>query len=223
MDDRHRGTVRVEVHREHGARPQHHPWTVGLDERPGNPLQHLGVGHGGPVVTVAVLPQLPPPRLRQCGRNGRRPRLRGAARQPRPGVEAGLSVRPVTVGPAGRGLRVGHRAARPVRRAGAAPDGGGESRGQAGDASEDGPTGRQGLPPLSGAQWTALAPHIGGEPLGQRPAQCVGVRRDRLSGTSSTAPRSSLPQPWRTRRSRSGICDSCWEARTSMPAPSWHS
>ena len=34
--------------REHGDRPQRRPWSMGLDERPGDPLEHLGVGHGRP-------------------------------------------------------------------------------------------------------------------------------------------------------------------------------
>ena len=35
-----------EERREHGDRPQRLPRPMGLDERPGDPLQHLGVGHG---------------------------------------------------------------------------------------------------------------------------------------------------------------------------------
>src|SRR6478672_4927475 len=34
---------------------------MGLDERPGNPFQHLGVGHGRCLLAVTVFPQLPPP------------------------------------------------------------------------------------------------------------------------------------------------------------------
>src|SRR6478735_1004559 len=38
---------------------------MGLDERPGNPFQHLGVGHGRCLLAVTVFPQLPPPRVHQ--------------------------------------------------------------------------------------------------------------------------------------------------------------
>ena len=36
--------------REHGNWSQRVPWPMGFDERPGNPLEHLGVGHGGALV-----------------------------------------------------------------------------------------------------------------------------------------------------------------------------
>jgi hypothetical protein len=46
-------------HRKHGAGTQYRPRPMGLDERPRNPLHHLGVGHRGSVLTMEVLPQLP--------------------------------------------------------------------------------------------------------------------------------------------------------------------
>ena len=62
--------------REHGARAQHHPRPVGLDERPRDPLQHLGVGHHEHQRVVEALPQLPPPHLHERDRRGPRRRLR---------------------------------------------------------------------------------------------------------------------------------------------------
>ena len=45
-----------EEHREHGDRPQRRPRAMGLDERPGNPLQHMGMGHGGSLISMALFP-----------------------------------------------------------------------------------------------------------------------------------------------------------------------
>ncbi len=76
------------MHREHGTRPQHHSRSMGLDERPGNPFQHLGMGHGRSLVALAVLAQPPAPHVHQRRRRGRRPRLRSPAGHPGPGVAA---------------------------------------------------------------------------------------------------------------------------------------
>ena len=46
LDTGHRVAGLREMHREHGDRPQRRPRPVGLDERPRDPLHHLGVGHG---------------------------------------------------------------------------------------------------------------------------------------------------------------------------------
>ena len=51
--------------REHGNWPQREPWSMGLDERPGDSLEHVGVGHGRGLVAVEVFAQLPPPRVQQ--------------------------------------------------------------------------------------------------------------------------------------------------------------
>ena len=45
VDGGHRHARRGQDHREHGTRAQHHPRSVGLDERPGDPLHRVGVGH----------------------------------------------------------------------------------------------------------------------------------------------------------------------------------
>ena len=71
---RHRRAGLREVRREHGDRPQRRPRSMGLDERPGDPLDHVGVGHGRDLVAVEVLAQLPPPRVQQRRRRRRRPR-----------------------------------------------------------------------------------------------------------------------------------------------------
>ena len=66
LDRRDRGAGLRQERREHGDRPQRRPRPMGLDERPGDPLQHVGVGHGRGLVAVEVLAQLPPPRVQQC-------------------------------------------------------------------------------------------------------------------------------------------------------------
>ena len=38
---------------------------MGLDERPGDSLEHVGVGHGRGLLAVEVFAQLPPPRVQQ--------------------------------------------------------------------------------------------------------------------------------------------------------------
>ena len=81
--------------REHGNRPQRGPWSMGLDERPGDPFEHLGMGHGRRLVAVEVLAQLPPPRVQQRRRHGRRPRLRRHAGHPRPAVETAHLLQPL--------------------------------------------------------------------------------------------------------------------------------
>src|SRR6478672_10695267 len=82
MGRRHRRPGRGQEHREHETRPQHRPRSMGLDELTGNPLHHLEVGHGRSAIAVAVLPQLPPPRLHQRRRHGRSRHLR-VTRDPR--------------------------------------------------------------------------------------------------------------------------------------------
>jgi fatty acid desaturase len=68
---------------------------MGLDERPRDPLEHLGVGHGGCLVAVAVFPQLPPPCLHQRHRRGRRPGVRCLASQPRSALAAENLLQPL--------------------------------------------------------------------------------------------------------------------------------
>ena len=66
----------------------------------------------GPVVAVAVLAQLPAPRVQQCRRHGRRPRLRRHAGDPRSAVEARAPVPAATKYSVGSHFRMGYRAAR---------------------------------------------------------------------------------------------------------------
>ena len=99
--------------REHGDRPQRHARPVGLDERPGDPLQQLGVGHRPAGRAVEALAQLHPPPVHQRAR----PRQRHRVRHPADGARA--EVAPGQPRPAGlqraarHALPVGRRAARP--------------------------------------------------------------------------------------------------------------
>ena len=135
----------------------------------------------GPVVAVAVLPQLPASRLHQRDRDGRRPRLRRHPRQPRPGVEAGLSVGPVAGGLLAIVFEWGIALHDLYRRAGAI------SRPRRPRPSSSGPCsrkmGRQAakdylfFPALSGRRFL---PDVPGESRRRRLPQRVGIHRDRL-------------------------------------------
>ena len=100
------------------------PRPMGLDERPGDPLEHVGVGHGRGLVAVEVFAQLPPPRVQQRRRHGRRPRLRRDAGNPRSAVATAASAAAASEPVVGEHLRVGHRPARRPfgARLGLAPD-----------------------------------------------------------------------------------------------------
>ena len=52
----------------HRDRPQRHARPMGLDERPRDPLQQLGMGHGPAGRAVEALAQLHPPHVHQCAR-----------------------------------------------------------------------------------------------------------------------------------------------------------
>ena len=60
-----------EDRREHGARAQHHSWPMGLDERPRDSLDGMGVGQYLPERAVEALAQLYPPQVHQHRRHGR--------------------------------------------------------------------------------------------------------------------------------------------------------
>ena len=103
--------------REHGDRPQRHARPVGLDERPGDPLLQLGVGHRAAGRAVEAQPQLRPPPVHQRARLRQRHRLRHPADGPRAEV---VPVQPRAAGlqrGAGDPLPVGRGAARPRHRA----------------------------------------------------------------------------------------------------------
>ena len=68
---------------EHGDRPQRHARSVGLDERPGDPLLDLGVGHRSAGRAVEAQPQLRAPPVHQRARARQRHRLRHPADGPR--------------------------------------------------------------------------------------------------------------------------------------------
>ena len=72
---------------EHGDRPQRHARPVGLDERPRDPLQHLGVGHRPAGRAVEALAQLRAPPVHQRARPRQRHRLRHPADGARAEVE----------------------------------------------------------------------------------------------------------------------------------------
>ena len=102
--------------REHGDRPQRPARPVGLDERPADPLLHVGLGHGVDRRGVEALPQLRPPHLHEHPRQGQGPRLRDHADRPASEVASGLPA-PAALQPAADGvLRVGRRRPRPRHR-----------------------------------------------------------------------------------------------------------
>ena len=77
-----------EDHREHGTRAQHHPWAMGLDERSGDPLHRMGVGHNVSERAMEEVAQLHPSQVHQHRRAGRRRRVRHHAGHPRPALGA---------------------------------------------------------------------------------------------------------------------------------------
>ena len=144
--------------REHGDRPQRHARPVGLDERPGDPLQQLGVGHRAAGRAVEALAQLRAPPVHQRARLRQRHRLRHPPDGARAEVAPGLP-RPAGLQRAARhALPVGRRAARPRHRAD--PQGregpeGDEAAAQADRAQGPQPD-RQGLRRLPGAERAEL-------------------------------------------------------------------
>ena len=113
---RHRGPVGRQDPREHGDRPQRHARPVGLDARPEDPLDHLGVGQRLAVGAVEALAQRAAPHLHQRDRPRQRPRLRHHARRRGPALVPVLP-RPAAVELHQRLLlRVRHRGLRPRAR-----------------------------------------------------------------------------------------------------------
>ena len=143
---------------EHGDRPQRHARPVGLDERPRDPLQQLGVGHRPAGRAVEALAQLRPPPVHQRAR----PRQRHRLRHPADGARA--EVEPVQPRPAGLqraarlALPVGRRAARPRHRgdpqAREGPEG--DEEAARADRAQGPPPDRQGLRRLPGADRPAF-------------------------------------------------------------------
>ena len=115
--------------REHGDRPQRHARPVGLDERPGDPLQQLGVGHRPARRAVEALAQLHPPPVHQRARPRQRHRLRHPADGPRAEVAPGQ--------PRPAGLQRAARAAVPVGRRAARPRHRGDPQGQEGPEGDE--------------------------------------------------------------------------------------
>ena len=152
MGRRHDGARRRQEHREHGDRPQRLPRPVGLDERPGNPLQHMGVGHGRSLGAVAVFPQLPHHMFTNVV--GMDDDLgfgvmRITRDQPwRRESSAAAAAEPV----AGGDIRMGHRSARPVLGAGPRGDRRREIRPHESADRQDRPPDGQGLSDLSRTQ-----------------------------------------------------------------------
>ena len=83
---RHRRAVGGQDPGEHGDRPQHPARPVGLDARPEDPLDHLGVGQRRAGRAVEALAQRDPPHVHERGRQGQRPRLRDHARRRGPAL-----------------------------------------------------------------------------------------------------------------------------------------
>ena len=93
---RHRRPVGRQDPREHGDRPQRPARPVGLDARPEDPLDHLGVGQRLAGRAVEALAQRAAPHLHQRDRQGQRPRLRHHARRRGPAL-APVLPRPAAV------------------------------------------------------------------------------------------------------------------------------
>ena len=134
--------------REHGDRPQRPARPVGLDARPEDPLDDLGVGHGHARRAVAALPQPDPPHVHEHRRQGQRPRLRHHARRRGPAL-APDAPRPAALEPHQRLLlRVRHRGLRPRARGDDQEEADQGPRVPApaqGRADQDPPPGHQGL------------------------------------------------------------------------------
>ncbi len=98
--------------REHGDRPQRHARPVGLDERSGNPLLGVGLGHRVHRQLVEALPQLRAPHVYEHSRQGQGSRLRDHAYRSTSEVEPRLPGPAVLQRAADGVLRVGRRPAR---------------------------------------------------------------------------------------------------------------
>ena len=103
--------------REHGDRPQRHARPVGLDERPGDPLLQLGVGHRAAGRAVEALAQLRAPPVHQRARPRQRHRLRHPADGARAEVAPGQPRAAGLQRAARLAVPVGRRPARPRHRA----------------------------------------------------------------------------------------------------------
>ena len=113
---RHGRPQRRQDPREHGDRAQRHARPVGLDARPEDPLDHLGVGQRVDLRGLEALAQRDPPHLHEHRRQGQRPRLRHHARRRGPALAPDVP-RPAAVELRQRLLlRVRHRGLRPRAR-----------------------------------------------------------------------------------------------------------
>ena len=90
MDPGHGLPGRGEDPRQHGDRPQRPARPVGLDARPEDPLDHLGLGPRVAPGAVEARPQHAAPHVHEHHRPGQRPRLRHHARGRGPALEAAL-------------------------------------------------------------------------------------------------------------------------------------
>ena len=168
--------------REHGARPQHHARAVGLDERPEDPLLHLGLGQRLAGGRVEALAQLRPPHPHQHRRARQGRRLRDHAGRSEAALAPGLPAAAVLQRAPDAVLRVGRRGSRPRLRGdpqGDEVEAAAARRAEV-DRDEDRPAGDQGLRHLPGAQR----------------AQGLQARR-----CSRTSPRTSSATSGRTRSS----------------------
>src|SRR5258705_7016755 len=143
---------------------------MGLDERPGNSLEHMGLGHGRAHFAVEIFAQLPPPRVQQ------RSRLRRDAGNARSAVETTVSVAAASEPVVGLDIRRRHCPAR--HRLGADPGGDSPRKGclDKGADRKDWPSNSQGLRALPGAEPISVAQNLGRKRGRQPFAQHLGVR-----------------------------------------------
>ena len=220
LDRRHRRPVRRQDPRQHGGRPQHPPRPVGLDARPQDPLDDVGVGQRHPGRAVEAQPQRAAPHVHQRDRQGQRPRLRHHARRRGPALDAGLPR------PADLQLRqhvllpVRHRRLRPRdRQAARRPgrQGGVQAQRQDGAAQGRSP-GPQGLPPPPAAVGPVVLPHHRGQRDGQLRPQRLDALDHHVRPLPERASRPSPARPSRARAVASGTCARCSVRPTSRAA-----
>ena len=187
--DARRGHARAgEDPREHGDRPQRHARPVGLDERSGDQLTSLGLGHGLDGRGMAALAQLHPPHLHQHPRQGPRSRLRDHADRPPAALEPGIPVPALLQRPADAAVRVGGRGSRPRLDR----DPGRRQEPQAGAQGAEGDRGQGSHPDPEGLHRVAAYQRFGGDRSRRRRLRPEGAQQRRPA-----RPEGCRPRAWR--------------------------
>ena len=172
---------RREEHREHGDRPQCRSRAMGLDERPGNPLQHVGMGHGGcsrpnGAIRTTTRTTCTPTSLGMDDDMGF-----GIMRITRDETVEARLPGPATAKPlAGSDIRMGHRPARLALGARPRADDSQKSAESQGAGGQGRTPSREGLCAISRTEWTAMAADADGQRNRQSHQKPVGLCRDLL-------------------------------------------